>query len=94
MNLNADQPSTLPEWLSHINPSLVEGCAPELFETVREAYNTPGRFYHTWQHIDACLAEFALQSFDHRFAAVRDLADKRSSTLLFCDCAQSIIKYF
>jgi predicted metal-dependent HD superfamily phosphohydrolase len=65
MNLNADQPSTLPEWLSRINPTFAEGCATELFETAREAYNTPGRFYHTWQHIEACLAEFAVQSFDH-----------------------------
>jgi predicted metal-dependent HD superfamily phosphohydrolase len=65
MNTNADQQSTLPEWLSHINPTFVEGCAPILFEVVREAYNTPSRFYHTWQHITACLDVFAVRSFDN-----------------------------
>ena len=53
-----------PEWLRGIDPACLEGCSPEAFEIARRANDSPGRFYHTWNHIAACLAQFAEQRFD------------------------------
>jgi predicted metal-dependent HD superfamily phosphohydrolase len=35
-----------------------------LIDVARSAYATPGRHYHTWQHIQACLKEAGAHSFD------------------------------
>jgi predicted metal-dependent HD superfamily phosphohydrolase len=34
-----------------------EGCSPPLFEAAYEAYQSPGRFYHTWAHVLDCVAK-------------------------------------
>lgn len=54
----------LPEWLAGVDPRALAGIDPALFERVRVAYESPGRFYHTWPHILACLVEFRLMNFD------------------------------
>jgi predicted metal-dependent HD superfamily phosphohydrolase len=55
----------LPDWLRGVAPACVEGCDPEVFRIARRSYDSPWRFYHTWGHIAACLAQFAGQKFDN-----------------------------
>jgi predicted metal-dependent HD superfamily phosphohydrolase len=31
------------------------GCSTEVLDIARRAYDSPGRFYHTWSHILACI---------------------------------------
>jgi predicted metal-dependent HD superfamily phosphohydrolase len=50
--------------LAGIAAVATRGCEPELFRRARQAYDSPGRHYHAWSHIEACLREFALQDFD------------------------------
>lgn len=46
-------------------PGAVRSALGEaLLEAARAAYGTPGRHYHTWQHIQACLKEAATFAFD------------------------------
>lgn len=56
--------SKRPEWLSAIPPEYFKDCRAELFGLVRERYDSPGRYYHTWTHILACLTRFAALRFD------------------------------
>jgi predicted metal-dependent HD superfamily phosphohydrolase len=58
---NAD----LPDWLRGIDPAYIEGCDREVFRIARRSYDSPWRFYHTWTHIAACLAQFAEQKFEN-----------------------------
>jgi len=37
----------------------IPGCDEDLVRIARRAYDSPGRHYHAWSHIEACLAEFA-----------------------------------
>jgi predicted metal-dependent HD superfamily phosphohydrolase len=46
------------DYLSGVPEQAWQGCQPELFRTVREAYESPGRVYHAWSHIETCLLEF------------------------------------
>ncbi len=55
----------LPDWLRGIDPAYVEGLDREVFRIARRSYDSPWRFYHTWSHIAACLAQFAEQKFDN-----------------------------
>jgi predicted metal-dependent HD superfamily phosphohydrolase len=57
--------SDLPDWLRGVAPACVEGCDQEVFRIARRSYDSPWRFYHTWSHIAACLAQFAKQKFDN-----------------------------
>lgn len=57
--------ASLPEWLEGIEPTVLAGIDPELFRRVREAYDTPGRFYHSWGHVLTCLDEYRTTAFDH-----------------------------
>ena len=41
-----------------------QGCDAELFRVVRQAYDSPGRVYHAWSHIEMCLREFNQVHFD------------------------------
>jgi predicted metal-dependent HD superfamily phosphohydrolase len=49
---------------ANIDPQAIAGCDAELFRMARAAYESPGRHYHAWSHIEACLHEFAQQRFD------------------------------
>ena len=63
--VGANPGSDLPDWLRGVDPACVEGCDPEVFRIARRSYDSPWRFYHTWSHIAACLAQFAEQRFDN-----------------------------
>ena len=54
----------LPQWLHDIDPRATADVDPALFEAVRTAYDSPGRFYHSWSHILACLDEYRKLTFD------------------------------
>jgi predicted metal-dependent HD superfamily phosphohydrolase len=41
-----------------------QGCDAELFRVVRQAYDSPGRVYHAWSHIEMCLREFKQAHFE------------------------------
>jgi predicted metal-dependent HD superfamily phosphohydrolase len=55
----------LPEWLANIDAQILAGIDTRLFERVRSAYDSPGRAYHAWPHILACLKEFRQMTFDN-----------------------------
>ncbi len=48
----------------------IPGCDDELVRIARRAYDSPGRHYHAWSHIEACLVEFRQASFDAPRAAL------------------------
>ncbi len=35
----------------------MDGCSPTVFATAKGAYATPGRHYHTWEHVLGCVEE-------------------------------------
>jgi predicted metal-dependent HD superfamily phosphohydrolase len=47
-----------PDILQGIAPAAFDGCDEALFRIARESYDSPGRHYHAWSHIEACLNEF------------------------------------
>lgn len=49
----------------------IPGCDEELIRIARRAYDSPGRRYHAWSHIEACLAEFAQAQLEVRVMAPR-----------------------
>lgn len=53
---NADE---LSSWLATFPPEWTAGCKPSVFTRAREAYDTPARAYHNWQHIESCVAQIA-----------------------------------
>ena len=59
-----ERKAPLPGWLGGIEPPALAGIDPALFESVRAAYDSPGRFYHTWGHILTCLGEYRATTFD------------------------------
>lgn len=52
-------------WLDQIDQSAYAGVAPVALRAVRAAYDSPGRFYHTWTHIEACLGEYRRHQFEN-----------------------------
>ena len=56
--------SQLPEWLASIDSRARAKIESTVFAIVRAAYDSPGRSYHSWAHILACLQEFRQMSFD------------------------------
>jgi len=48
----------------------IPGCNDELVRITRRAYDSPGRHYHAWSHIEACLSEFAQAHFEAPRAAL------------------------
>lgn len=55
----------LPEWLANIDAKILAGIDARLFARVRSAYDSPGRAYHAWAHILACVVEFRHMTFNH-----------------------------
>ncbi|RQP26080.1 HD domain-containing protein [Piscinibacter terrae] len=47
-----------PDFLQGIAPAAYNGCDDALFRIARDAYDSPGRHYHGWSHIEACLNQF------------------------------------
>ena len=54
-----------PDWLAGIDAQATVGIDAALFDAVRRACDSPGRDYHAWSHIEACLGEFRQTRFDH-----------------------------
>jgi predicted metal-dependent HD superfamily phosphohydrolase len=51
------------DYLQGLSEPSWRGCEPELFQVVQQAYDSPGRVYHAWQHIEMCLREFKTLHF-------------------------------
>lgn len=47
----------LARWLEGLPRQWVDECSPTLFAAAKAAYGTPGRHYHTWDHVVACVDE-------------------------------------
>jgi len=48
-------------------PGIKAALGAPLLDVVKLAYQSPGRHYHTWAHIEACLRAAAMQRFDDPF---------------------------
>lgn len=59
---NADE---LSSWLASLPPDWTAGCDASVFKRAREAYDTPLRAYHNWQHVEACVAQISSFVCDH-----------------------------
>jgi predicted metal-dependent HD superfamily phosphohydrolase len=59
-----DPAFTVPDGLDELDPHWLAGLDAELLRQVRAAYDSPGRHYHGWPHIEACLREYVQLSFD------------------------------
>jgi predicted metal-dependent HD superfamily phosphohydrolase len=42
-------------WLYTLPIDWIEGCPEQVFLEAREAYRSPGRHYHTWDHVLDCV---------------------------------------
>jgi predicted metal-dependent HD superfamily phosphohydrolase len=42
-------------WVASLPPTWIDGCSESLFTTAHDCYQSPGRFYHTWAHVTACV---------------------------------------
>jgi predicted metal-dependent HD superfamily phosphohydrolase len=51
------------DYLQGLSEPSWQGCEPELFRVVQQAYDSPGRVYHAWRHIEMCLREFKQVQF-------------------------------
>ena len=45
----------IPAWLASLPPEWTQGCPEPVFYEAREAYRSPGRHYHTWDHVADCV---------------------------------------
>ncbi len=52
------------DWLQRIPAPYQMGCSRPVFEMARQSYESPGRHYHTWTHIENCLQHFLATKFD------------------------------
>jgi predicted metal-dependent HD superfamily phosphohydrolase len=43
------------QWIPSLPAKWVEGCSDSIFETAYGRYQSPGRYYHTWNHVVACV---------------------------------------
>ena len=50
------------DWLEALPPEWTRGLGPEVFTIGRCSYETPGRQYHTWEHVLECFAH--LRAFE------------------------------
>ncbi len=56
--------AALPPWLAGLPPQALADCSPSLWPIVRAAYDSPGRHYHGWSHVLACLDHFKTLHFE------------------------------
>jgi predicted metal-dependent HD superfamily phosphohydrolase len=42
-------------WISSLPAEWTEGCSDAVVTTAHTNYQSPGRFYHTWNHVIACV---------------------------------------
>jgi predicted metal-dependent HD superfamily phosphohydrolase len=50
------------DWLAALPKEWTTGLGPEVFTIGRCSYETPGRHYHTWEHVLECFAKLRLFS--------------------------------
>ena len=50
------------DWLEALPKEWTTGLGPEVFTIGRCSYETPGRHYHTWEHVRECLEKLRLFS--------------------------------
>ena len=46
---------SLTAWLAAVPTVWTDGCDPRAIERAHAAYQSPGRHYHTWDHVVACV---------------------------------------
>lgn len=51
-----------------IPPEIASALGKPLLDAAQAAYGSPGRYYHTWAHIEACLRQASQLRFDDAFA--------------------------
>lgn len=96
--MNATTPPV--PWLDGIEHRCWSGCDPGLFAAARAAYESPGRHYHAWSHIEACLGEFRSFAWDEPRAALLALlfhdavyvAGRRDNEALSADMADAAMR--
>lgn len=59
---DADEFST---WLARVPHDWIGGCGVSAFERARAAYASPLRQYHTWAHVESCVAEISSFACEH-----------------------------
>jgi predicted metal-dependent HD superfamily phosphohydrolase len=47
--------SDLRSWIASLPASWLEGCSHDVWETAFACYRSPGRVYHGWDHVEACV---------------------------------------
>ena len=52
------------DWLESLPDEWTTGLGPEVFTIGRCSYETPGRCYHTWEHVIECLEHLRLYRCD------------------------------
>ena len=45
------------EWFRSLPSAWLDGCELRVFEVARAAYDSPGRHYHSWTHVEDCVAK-------------------------------------
>jgi predicted metal-dependent HD superfamily phosphohydrolase len=45
------------DWLRALPPEWFKDCDPRVCEIAKAAYETPGRHYHTWAHVEDCVGK-------------------------------------
>lgn len=45
----------LSEWVASLPSHWIKGCSAPLFDEAHALYRSAGRFYHTWDHVVACV---------------------------------------
>ena len=50
----------IPTWLASLPPGWIEGCPEAIFFEAREAHRSPGRHYHTWDHVLDCVEKLRM----------------------------------
>jgi predicted metal-dependent HD superfamily phosphohydrolase len=55
MAQNADNDGTLAEWTASLPETWIDGVDASVLVRARAAYDSPGRYYHTWEHVADCV---------------------------------------
>ena len=46
---------SLSSWIASLPEQWIEGCSPAVWEKAFASYRSPGRVYHAWDHVVACV---------------------------------------
>ena len=60
-----DNDGTLADWIASLPKEWTRGVDASAFGRVRAAYDTPGRHYHTWQHVLDCITHLRAASCEN-----------------------------